>query len=286
MSPSRPPGWYTDSADPSRERWWDGGEWSHVTRPGPERPAPRDVRGARPVPGPPGHYGGPGRYGYQGPHGPPGQHYGVPPGQQYGPPPGQQHGQYGQYGPGPWTPAPFAGPTTPDGVPLGDPGPRLLARLLDYVITTIASSLLGLPLLLPFAGELQRRLDAAVASGSRVDVMTLVNDLFSDGDLQSRLVWFQVISLVVSAVYTVTMVRYKGATVGKLAVGVRVRPWAVEGRPTWTQSLARWVTREGVQNIPVVGPMYWVLDSFWLLWDPRRQALHDKVPHTVVVRAR
>ena len=86
--------------------------------------------------------------------------------------------------------------------------------------------------------------------------------------------------------YTVTLVRLRGATVGKLAAGVRVRAWDRDGRPTWAQAFGRWVTREAVQVVPVIGLPYWVLDSFWLLWDQRRQCLHDKLPGTVVVRAR
>src|SRR3954471_22022255 len=30
---SAPPGWYPDASQPGNERWWDGGQWSHVTRP-------------------------------------------------------------------------------------------------------------------------------------------------------------------------------------------------------------------------------------------------------------
>ncbi|WP_158220978.1 RDD family protein [Kineosporia sp. R_H_3] len=274
MSPSRPPGWYTDSADPARERWWDGGEWSHVTRPGPERPAPAG-RSARPAPAP--SYGtpGPGRQGYEQGYG---QGYEQDPAQGYGPP-GQ--GPYAQ-----WRPMPFAGPTTPDGVPLAAPGVRLVARFLDYLITSTVSAVVGLPFLLPFVSELQDKLDASAAGGARVDVVTMFRDMLADPELTSRLVGFQIVSLLVSGLYTVLLVRFKGATVGKLAAGVRVRGWDREGRPTWTQALARWVTREGVQVVPYVGGLYWLLDSVWLLWDPRRQALHDKAGNTVVVRSR
>jgi uncharacterized RDD family membrane protein YckC len=163
---------------------------------------------------------------------------------------------------------------------------RLVARVLDYLITTFVATLLGLPFLLPFVTALQDRLDGAVGAGTRVDLFTLVTDLLDDPGVQRQLLWFQVVSLAVSALYTVTMLRLRGATVGKLAVGVRVRSWTHEGNPTWTQALARWVTREAAQVVPLVGPMYWVLDSFWLLWDRRRQALHDKLPGTVVVRTR
>ncbi|MGL5849391.1 MAG: RDD family protein, partial [Phycicoccus sp.] len=38
-----------------------------------------------------------------------------------------------------------------------------------------------------------------------------------------------------------------------------------------------------VPLIGVLGTVMRVLDPAWLLWDPKRQALHDKVADTVVV---
>jgi uncharacterized RDD family membrane protein YckC len=38
--------------------------------------------------------------------------------------------------------------------------------------------------------------------------------------------------------------------------------------------------------VPFVGGWYALLDELWLLWDPRRQCLHDKWAGTVVVRTR
>jgi uncharacterized RDD family membrane protein YckC len=282
VSPSRPPGWYTDSADPTRERWWDGGEWSRVTREAPQPPRqqapPQPPRQQVPPPQPPRQagWGAPPAPG-QGPYGSP---YGGP----YGGPP--QGGPQGAPGYGPYVPVKPA-PTTPDGVPLADPMPRLLARLLDYVITTVIATLAGLPFLLPIENEVRRRVDDLVVSGATVaEMLTVMNEISADADVRRQLFLFQAVALLVSCVYTVTMVRLRGATVGKLAAGVRVRAWGHEGRPTWGQAFGRWVTREAVQVVPVIGLPYWVLDSFWLLWDQRRQCLHDKLPGTVVVRAR
>jgi len=36
--------------------------------------------------------------------------------------------------------------------------------------------------------------------------------------------------------------------------------------------------------IPFVGLIFWLLDNLWLLWDPRRQCVHDKAAGTVVIR--
>ena len=31
-------------------------------------------------------------------------------------------------------------------------------------------------------------------------------------------------------------------------------------------------------------PVFFLVDNLWLVWDPRRQALHDKAARTLVVR--
>jgi uncharacterized RDD family membrane protein YckC len=38
-----------------------------------------------------------------------------------------------------------------------------------------------------------------------------------------------------------------------------------------------------VPLLGLIAPMVRFLDPAWLLWDPKRQALHDKVADTVVV---
>jgi uncharacterized RDD family membrane protein YckC len=94
------------------------------------------------------------------------------------------------------------------------------------------------------------------------------------------------VQLLVGAVYTIVLIRLRGATLGKMAVGVRVRPWETEANPSWGQSGLRWLGREGLGAVPFVGGLYQLVDALWCLWDPRRQCLHDKLPKTVVVKSR
>jgi uncharacterized RDD family membrane protein YckC len=82
------------------------------------------------------------------------------------------------------------------------------------------------------------------------------------------------------------LVALRGATLGKLAVGVRVRPWDADRRPSWGAAGLRWLTTDIGTVVPVVGVVYTLLDRLWLLWDDRRQCLHDKLPKTCVVRSR
>jgi uncharacterized RDD family membrane protein YckC len=37
--------------------------------------------------------------------------------------------------------------------------------------------------------------------------------------------------------------------------------------------------------IPFIGGLFALLNELWLLWDPRRQCLHDKAAGTIVVKA-
>lgn len=269
----RPPGWYPDSSVPGHQRWWDGGTWSHVTRPTP---------GAPPVetPAVPAARGGSG--GYEVPP-PPG--YGPPP------PPGQAprdpRGPGGYPGPGPYTGGSYStkAVTTPDGLPLAGPGFRLLARVIDGLLTTTLAVLVGFPFLsdavTAFLDHLDK-VDAAAASGAQVNLM----EIYSDPVFTRGMLWVSLIQLCISAAYHISMIAMRGATLGKLAAGVRVRPWAVDGHPSWGQAASRWATRDLATLVPYLGMGYTLLDSLWLLWDDRRQCLHDKLPRTCVIRSR
>jgi uncharacterized RDD family membrane protein YckC len=94
------------------------------------------------------------------------------------------------------------------------------------------------------------------------------------------------IQFALSAIYHTSLIALRGATLGKLAVGVRVRPWDADRRPTWGQAALRWAGRDVGALIPLIGLFYLLMDSLWLLWDDRRQCLHDKVPSTCVIRSR
>lgn len=195
--------------------------------------------------------------------------------------------------------------TTPDGVPLAGWWWRALAYLIDSLIVGVASSIVTLPEQL----KLQRDL---ATLGEQFDHL-----LATDAE-QANLAWFfdQMLwvyqqhmlaltapGLLIVGVYFPVMLRWKGATLGKLAVGLRVRlrdrpgqlPWSTIAVRVGVQSMA--TTALGALAVAsgswpaviaalVVASVFGVLDPLWASWDPRKQALHDKIASTNVVRTR
>ena len=83
-------------------------------------------------------------------------------------------------------------------------------------------------------------------------------------------------SLVLLLVYRVALWSWKATTVGGIICGLRVV--RMDGKPlAFTDALVR-----GLASIlsAVAAGLGWL----WILWDPERQAWHDKIARTVVVR--
>ena len=99
------------------------------------------------------------------------------------------------------------------------------------------------------------------------------------------------VGLAVGLVYEVGFLVWRGATPGKMLLGTRVRPAAGPGPVSVAVALRRQVihvvTTLSALNalLGIFAFALYVLDPAWLLRDPRRQALHDKVADTVVVLA-
>ena len=194
----------------------------------------------------------------------------------------------------PWAsgPVPVAyhgGKTAPDGARLAGLGARLGARVIDFFITSVISGLI----LAPFVSASWSRimnlfrgyrdaLSAQDATAMRAQIQVLQND-----QTLARLSLIATgISLADTCLYMVGFVYWRGATPGKMATGVRVRPFDHDGKVTFGQAFMRWLGREGISAVPYIGYLYWLLDSLWPLWDQRKQALHDKMARTVVVPSR
>lgn len=84
-----------------------------------------------------------------------------------------------------------------------------------------------------------------------------------------------------SVLYKPLMEGSMGATVGKTAVKIKVVSADTGAQCDYAKAFIRWA----VGVIIIVVPFGSFIDNLWPLWDERKQALHDKVAGTLVVRA-
>lgn len=250
-----PSGWYADPVDPARERYWDGWQWSRNTRPVAPGPGP-----GTPQPGyPPVHP------------------------QQPAPPPGYGYGQ---------APA-LRRPATADGVPLAGWWWRVLATMIDGVITSTVIAIIGLPLFRTLADAFRAYLESVLAAQQSGGVPPTFDPI--------QVLGFQglaILTLLDAGVrmgYQAGFLRWRSATPGKLACGLRVVPLD-QGRFTgplsWNAIGIRagvWVIPNAGSGLPVLGValgLFNLVDAMFPLWQPKRQAIHDLVAKTQVVRIR
>ncbi|SEQ01865.1 RDD family protein [Microlunatus flavus] len=247
-----PGGWYPDPLDRSRERYWDGWQWSRNTRAAerpPQAPAPQPV-------------GAPGAYAAL-----PATGYGV-----------RSTGVSRQAA------------TTADGVPLAGWWWRALAGLVDAVLVGVVTGLLSLPFyteLVRAVGAYWGETFRAAQAGSTTPPPTPNFAAMLSGTDQLLLV---LIGLAVGLAYHLPLLRLRGATVGMLACGLRVvrlDEGRAPGPLEWPRVLTRtliWVLPGALGVFPFT--LLTVADVLLPLWHPKRQTLHDLAARTQVVRLR
>ena len=161
-------------------------------------------------------------------------------------------------------------------IPLATWPQRAAARILDSLIEGVIALPFVMWLVWP---AVQRFVEAVPTNGSAPsqEAMTALQ-----GDLLAVSTTITVIAVVVSLLYQAPQNKRWGRTVGKRALGIRIRPFAADGPLTWGQVLSRWAVFEVFSLI--AGGLLLIIDCLWPLWDkPWRQALHDKVARTIVV---
>ena len=243
-----PSGWYPDPVNPNQERYWDGWQWSRNTRPG---------------------------------AGPPNTGYGQAP---YAPYPQPNVARpLGQA-------APRAGSVqatmTADGVPLASWWWRVLAVLIDNLITTAIVTVLTFPVWRSLYATLVSFFNAVLdAQRSGVAPPTLdTTDLISG---TNQLVVTSV-TLAVGMLYHAGFLRWKSATPGKLICGLRVVP-VDRGRDPGPLAWNSIGIRVAVWVLPGISSflgLVTLVDVLFPLWHRKRQALHDIAAKTQVVRPR
>jgi len=89
-----------------------------------------------------------------------------------------------------------------------------------------------------------------------------------------------IVNLVIDVVYFAYMWSSQGASIGMMPFGFKVRDVATGQYPTMGKAALRgfiWVLEVGF-TVCIVGAIGWL----WQLWDPQKQAIHDKVAGTIV----
>lgn len=155
---------------------------------------------------------------------------------------------------------------------LGSRGKRLVARIIDWVVLGVVSTVLTW-------GQSQRVNELSAQYQGSSDPM----GLFSEPEFQGAMLVSTLVPLVLWVVYEGLLIRLRGATLGKMVMGLRVEPLR-GGQVGWGQSIGRVL----VWYLPnyVTCFLWFVIDSLWCLWDPRKQTLHDKIVRTVVLASR
>lgn len=186
------------------------------------------------------------------------------------------------------------GPTTPDGVPLSGWWRRVGAYVIDGLLVGVVTSVVTIPKQMQMQqdmNDLMQRFEAQVSQpGGTADFGAFFRD-YMDIFLPV-LTWSAIAGFLAWAIYSSLMLRFKGATLGKMVVGIAVRLRERPGQLPWSNIFLRVLVQHGVLLTAVVPLLYLVLfwfpylDSFWPLWDRKRQAIHDKAAKTNVVVVR
>ncbi|HEX9300395.1 MAG TPA: RDD family protein [Actinomycetota bacterium] len=172
-------------------------------------------------------------------------------------------------------------PPSPQATWAPPPPPQPAQRYASFwirVAATLIDGLVFLPLSIPFLiavwNRMSTEVDRSISTGRHIDTTRYVGRYAG---------WAFAIAAATYA-YQALMVRYLGGTLGKLAVGIRVR--TADGNvPGWREALLRPILQLIVSFgsfVPGAG-LITLLDDLWMLWDRQKQTLHDKVAGTIVV---
>jgi uncharacterized RDD family membrane protein YckC len=122
--------------------------------------------------------------------------------------------------------------------------------------------------------------------GGLIDVVILVviygvtAIVFISSGLQAPILLAGVLSVVIDVAYFAYFWSSGGASIGMMPFGFKVRDVATGQYPTMGKAALRgfiWTLEVGF-TIGIIGAIGWL----WQLWDPQKQAIHDKIAGTIV----
>jgi uncharacterized RDD family membrane protein YckC len=198
------------------------------------------------------------------------------------------------------------GPTTPDGEPLSGWWWRVLAQIIDIFSIGLVANIASIPAQIAIQGEMQdvmdefqRKIDANPQATP--DFGQFLGDVA--GIYRDHAMWLFLPTLILTTALYAFFLRWKGATPGKLAVGLRVRLRDQPGQLPWSTIVVRIGAQSLIPTLATVVALlsgslallavvalsfavYGLLDPLWAAWDSKRQTIHDKLARTNVVRTR
>ncbi len=143
-------------------------------------------------------------------------------------------------------PAPAYGAMS-SGFSLADPGVRIAARLIDFVIMIIAA----------------------------VIVASIVG-------IRDNQIGLQLLFAAAGVFYEVGFTALKGGTPGKLMLGIGVTTTAGVRPPGWGPAVIRWV----VTAIPCIGIVVFIVSLVFLFTDAQHRTVGDRAANTLVVKTK
>jgi uncharacterized RDD family membrane protein YckC len=153
----------------------------------------------------------------------------------------------------------------------------LLAQVIDGVVVFGLISVLLLPIHISTVHEISMFFHNLENSNAR---QPAAGPVLPTG----RLLVMSLVSLVVDFSYDWLQHGLWGQTLGKRALGIIVLTadtWSkIGGRAAFLRAAVFVLA----PVVPYAGVWFSILDLSWLLWDNRRQCLHDKAARTVVVK--
>ena len=149
-------------------------------------------------------------------------------------------------------------------------GQRFGAVFLDGLITALLAAL-AVAVVLSITGAYGSVLDE-LAEGTAEDGTAFV---------VSYLGWYAGWAVIGGVYHTVLHGRWRGQTLGKMMLGIRVRDDGTDAPIGYGRAFARWIMPG------IFWSFLWIpgiLDVLWPLWDSKKQTFHDKIVRSVVVR--
>lgn len=161
---------------------------------------------------------------------------------------------------------------------LASPWERLGAKMIDQLIVGSVVSAVAAPLVFFYMFDLMdqnRQAQQSLAAGEHLTF----TDVFPPGLI---LIWVGIgaLSVLGTMAYDMVLTVKWGATVGKRVLRLKIIQKEDGATPGW----GRMAARSGFTGLVGLLPCVNWLDPLWVFVNPGKQALHDKVARTVVVK--